>query len=189
MDSKKNLIKELEQHSGIIFDFDGTLYKLRVNWDGLKKEMERVMLTEFNDGVEFSPMSLVLHALREQSHLGYQRMIQLCEQYEREGFEKGYPNKSLIDFIKRYKGKKMAIFTMNTMATIQFFLNTYNIADAIDTVISKEVMMKPKPQGDDLTGLINTWGLPKSRVIIIGNHASDKQSGELAGIHTKIIKI
>jgi phosphoglycolate phosphatase len=172
----------------LIFDLDGTIIDLNVDWDGLKKELRDFCLKNYNYQTTFTPLDEELISLKHR--LGpetYHRLIEIITRYELAGLRNGSLKKDIIDFIKGQTDKKMAIYSANTRKTIREVLNKNKLTDLFGCIMAKEDVLKPKPAFESLAKILQFYDLPPVKALFIGNDPKDKIAGDNAGIRTILV--
>lgn len=182
----KKMIDE-DNIQGLVFDFDGTLFTLEVDWPALKKELNNYLIMLHNITDTFSPISDSLFKYRALNHKLYKELLEIYHQYELTGYRKGKPNEQLISFMKHYQHKQLAIYSMNTQAIIDQFLKDYHLHELCNIIITQENSIAAKPTDEDLNKISDIWKLGKEEMIFIGNTQADADSGIVAGIKTILI--
>jgi FMN phosphatase YigB (HAD superfamily) len=185
MAQRSPVIDEIRNYKGVIFDLDETLVDLCVNWDELKNELSKYCKEKLGVDILFTPLDKQLLYCKDTYDQDlYNQLIKIITRFELE--EKNYRfNVPLIEYVPI--NQKSAIYSMNTMPTIQNIIKKY-LKYQPDIIISKETCIEPKPTDKDLLHIIQSWQLDKKDVVYIGNsHYNDAQSGNMAGIKTLII--
>ena len=172
----------------LIFDLDGTIIDLNVDWDGLKKELQGFCLKNYNYQTTFTPLDeeliLLKHRLGQET---YYRLIGIITRYELAGLRNGSINKEVFDFIKEHSDKKMAIYSANTRKTIREVLNKNKLGNLFDCIIAKEDVLKPKPASEGLEKILKFYDILPGKALFIGNDPKDKIAGENVGIRTILV--
>lgn len=175
------------QFKGIIFDFDETLYNLKIDWDALKKSLEESMTKQFNIKISFTPYIKALSDIKNKNTEAYNYAVNIIKNAEIQGLKEGKPNNLLLDFIYQENSKKFGIYSMNTTNTIIQFLEEYKLQNKFSEIATQQTCIEPKPSGKDLLHMMDSWRYNSNEVLYIGNSSYDKKSGEMAGIRTEII--
>lgn len=187
MENKKDLLKTLSRYQGIIYDFDGTLAIMDVNWGEMKKALTDFMFAEIWDHIEFTPLDEVLWSMR--SNFGevlFWKLLDIISDWELASHIT-VCSEDLINFIS-HNSKKQAVFTMNTHRAIMKFLrDIFPLRIPFDSIISKNNCEAPKPSDIDIHKIIHSWWMNKAHVAYIWNSHKDRVSWEMAGIDTFII--
>ncbi len=185
MDERENIIQKLNHYQGLIFDLDGTLAYLEVDWNKLKKDLTEYALINKNIVVEFTSLNKNLFELRKKyGEEFFGQLMNIIRAHETNSNLRLHI--SLVDYINSLMNKKYAIYSMNTAATIEKFLQM-GVINQPDIIISKDTCTEPKPSGKDLLKIVRAWHLEINRVAFVGNSNEDLRSGEMAGLKTFII--
>lgn len=175
------------QFKGVIFDFDGTLFNLDVDWEKLKKTLEVFTYKNYNLKLTFTPYIESINMLKKQNKKAYDEAIQIVEEHELIGLEKGIANTMLIDYIRNTKHKKLAAYTMNTTNIFDMFIDRHNLHNKFDFIATQQTCIAPKPSAEDLLHIVQKWRYNNTDVLYIGDSDYDRKSGKMAGIQTEII--
>lgn len=187
MDKQENIATKLAKFKGVIFDLDGTLVDLGIDWKLMKKELSLFCFQEKGIKIEFTPLNKKLFEVKEKTgEFFYLKILDIVAKFEIK--EKNYKlNQELLDYINySVNSQKIAIFSMNTKKCIDNFIKKH-LKKIPDVVISKESCIKPKPSRENLEEIMRRWHMNKTEIIYIGNSEADRLSGEMAGLKTYII--
>ncbi len=175
----------LMEREMVIFDLDGTLYDLPVDWAGLKEEFNEMIDDEFYvDGGYI--MSAYRYAdgrcdLKE-------RMLDLQARYELARIDQSQrvePGIACVEW-RLKRGLRCSIFSMNTERAVGRLIGGFNFHPVI--TIDKVKMPKPSPEG--LIRLIDMIGMKGDDVLFVGNTDNDAGSAAGAGIdHIDVAEI
>ncbi len=173
----------------VIFDLDGTLVDLQIDWEAMKNSMSRFIKEKTDEDVIFTPLDVKLMEMRDKyGDIVHNELLKIISRYELNAIDKYIINKELIDFINNAPPEQtIVIYSMNTRVCIDTVSKKY-LTRMPDIVISKESAIEPKPTHKDLTNLIQLLGIAKGQVVYVGNSEyHDGESGKNAGIKTIII--
>lgn len=188
MVKQRNIISKISKYKGAIFDLDGTLIDLGVDWPKLKQELAKYCFSKRGIDIEFTPLDQkILYIKKFFGERFYLGLLKIISDFEMR--ETNYKfNEELLNYINSTSQQKIAIYSMNTKKCVDNILKKYFQRKA-DIVVSKENCSGPKPSGKDILKIINKWGFKKDNVIFIGNSKNDLISGRKAGVATYIIEI
>lgn len=160
----------------IIFDFDGTLVDLNVDWKRLKQELK----TRFNFKL---PIYTGLSNLSPNSRI---KALELMSKYELENKNSYQYHELPIKFIKTNKKFKIALVSNNTKKTIHIILSELKLTECFSSIISLDDITygKPYPEGLELT--LKNLKTKNQESCFLGDKESDKIAGIKAGIFTII---
>ena len=186
MENTKDILKNLSGYKGVIYDFDGTIATIQVDWKELKSELQEYVLKETGDIYFFTPLDVELVRCRQTyGEEMYESLLKIIAFYE---WKNGLKNRNniLIEYIQSSK-QKQALFTMNTTQAIDWYIHEIFTINPFDVIITKNTCIAPKPSANDLQKIYQQWKLTKNDVVYIGNSDVDIESGRLAWIITYTI--
>ena len=150
----------------IIFDLDGTLVDLKVDWKSLKNKLGNTFQKEFQYLHE------EIGKLETQEK---EKAFQIIRKYELENLEKWKINTFFINWIIQNSDKKIVcVLSNNTKSTIEKFLFKTNLTSHISKYITLDDVNKAKPNDEGFNKIINHFDLELNEVILIGDSTSDE---------------
>lgn len=162
----------------IICDFDGTLVKLNVDWDAVKKHLNK----EFEVDA-FSDLDRGLRRLRMVDEVGFNRACNEIAEREIEGFV-GI-NKELLDKVREFE--RFAIFSSNTRRAVHEITRKRDFRGLSPFIVAKEDVKRGKPSHEGLNLILWWFDCPKEEAVFYGDSEDDRQAGASAGIQTVIL--
>lgn len=164
----------LMEREMVIFDLDGTLYDLPVDWAGLKGEFN-VMI----DDELYVEGGYIMSAYRYADGRGdlKGRMLDLQAGYELARIDESRrvePGIACAEW-RLKRGSRCSIFSMNTERAVDRLVGGCGFHPVV--TIDKVKMPKPSPEG--LIRLIDMIGMTADDVLFVGN--SDRDAGSAAG--------
>lgn len=186
MDKYKDLKVAMEHCKGVVFDLDGTLVNLNVDWRSLKDELSRITLEEKGERVTYTPLDQKVYEAKDKfGTTFFQRLLDTIAEFELR--EEWYViHQELVFLMRSLSGKKVGIYSMNTEKCVMNFIDKH-LKMRVDSCITKDTCQEPKPSEKDLRKIIKEWDMTEKDVVYIGNSESDRRSGEMTGIKTFII--
>lgn len=183
----EDIAEDLKNYELLVFDFDGTLVDLNINWDILKKSLQDFCFKEKNEKIDFTFLNRgLIEARKKFGGKFYNRLLEKCSRYEMDD-KKYVLNVNLINYLN-VNNKRTAIYSMNTRKCIDNFIKN-NLIKVPELIISRETSFEFKPSGKDLLNILKKFNLNSSKVAFIGNSEEDLLSGKAAGVKTFIISI
>ena len=146
----------------IIFDFDGTLFDLRVDWDRLRQYLKAS--TDRGLG----------HIIQEYVDNGEEEKLKLITNMEIDGVGGRSVDPVTIDTLRNLinKGTELAIFTRNSRSVVEVSLKGTSLDGKIK-IIGREDVRQQKPQPEGIDALTNLLGVQKSETILVGDTHHD----------------
>lgn len=178
----------------IIFDLDGTVVKLAADWMSLQKTLIDRYKEIYNEECSFSSMSACLSKIVEKNDIhNLEIFFNIIRQYELENIQKNEPIEETIFFINNKdlfgvkNNVKLAIFSLNTRATVIKSLKLAKLIDKFDFLVGREDVRKWKPDPEGLLKIKNQFKVQKEEMIYFGDLEKDVLTGKNAGIDVYLI--
>ncbi len=155
------------------FDLDGTLVKMRLNFQNIRKDL----------GI---PAGDTLEYIRSLPEEKSSKLLKMLEQKEREAAKSAEISegaRELLDLC-REKGIKIVVITRNSQEATQLTLDVSDLK--VDMILSRE-NATPKPSPDAIELVLNHYGIEPFQMIYIGDYIYDVQAGNAAGVKTILL--
>ncbi len=188
---KTNALPKID---AIVFDFDGTLAELHIDFAEMKHQIGALALS-YSKIIPREPFLPVLEWMswlearigeNNGNHAGEfrQRALALILEMEMEAARKG----ALFEFTRpvlgllHSMGVKTAIITRNCDAAVRLVFP--DIDDHCGAFFARDHVLKPKPDPAHLAHALTAVGAEFGTALIVGDHPIDIQTGKAAGIRT-----
>ncbi len=178
----------------IIFDLDGTIAKLAVDWGYLKRLLTKRYNDVYSEDCEFVHISACLDQVVKKGDEGeLERFFKLLEDYEIKSIKENKYIEESIFFINNLskfevpKEIKLAVLSLNTRKTIIESLKLAGIFEKIDFIIGREDVRKWKPNPEGLLLIKEHFNLNSEEMIYFGDQEKDIMTGNNAGIKAYFI--
>ncbi len=172
----------------VIFDFDGTIVDLKVDWKKLKEEIKQFLLKQGYDLPHEIRINEVLNRYKNER----EKILKKIKKAEMSAANKTHIENNVATILKRLhsKGLKMAIFSKNFEDTIKIVLKKSDIIDCFDIIVGRETLMdndlRGKPHPDGIFYIIKNVG-PSKNCIFVGNDTDDIKAAKKSGIYSLMI--
>ena len=163
----------------IIFDLDGTIVRLDIDWVKLKKELIQKFGPDFkyiDRGLEGANRKIQKEAYK------------IIETHELKNIVNLIPQEKIIEIVRSLRDKRLAIFSTNMKKTVNLTLERLNLKDFFPVIIAKEDVLKHKPHPEGLLRILELTGVNKERAVYVGDLEKDFEAGRRAGIETLSIE-
>lgn len=169
---------------GIIFDFDGTLFNLAVNWSSLKTELTQILSPL---GIHVSERGITNSIAAAPAHLKSQ-MKDLTLRYELQGVNAGQPIRGASEIVSwlKAKGLKTAIVSRNHHQTISAALERFQIPQP-DVILGQEDCEHQKPHPAPLLQAVNLMNLPVTTTLCVGDTSHDIDGASACGMPSVLL--
>ncbi|OGG06463.1 hypothetical protein A3E42_06030 [Candidatus Gottesmanbacteria bacterium RIFCSPHIGHO2_12_FULL_40_13] len=162
----------------VFFDFDGTIFTLKMDWLNLKNNI----ISEF--GLKISAESNFMNNIYDLKNDKKKSQILARITFEElKGVENGKPDHGSIDFINfcRKKKYKLGVVSRNSRKAILSGLGKMRLSEI--PVIGREDVRKLKPHPEGLIKMMSMLSVYRNECIYIGNDAvSDRRFAENAKV-------
>lgn len=177
MDTKR-YEERLKRAKLAVFDLDGTLFSLKVDWDGLKEEVFSLCKREGAD-IEMTTLREAYIWSASDPDLK-QKIVDIQEIYERINLEKAEQIPGGVAYLQWRTDRRLpsALFSSNTLSTARKLTGRFRL----DVVATIENITVPKPSPEGLIGIIDTVGVNRSDAVMVGNSQYDKGAAQAAGV-------
>lgn len=158
----------------IIFDFDGTLFNLDIDWDIVRQKLHSLGVERIDtiDSLEAAKQQAALSILGEAEMLGIKY-----------GGVAAHAKEVLETLSTHYK---LAIVSRNLRATLAAGLNKIGFEDNIVVVARDDVSaLKPDPQGFDEA--MKRMGVERAQSLIVGDTTHDVVAAKALGIPSIVV--
>jgi len=164
--------KIIDKKKVIIWDFDGTIVNLDIDWNNLKKDILDLCDAHNLDCKNETRLNNILTIL---SNCGLKKQaFQIIDHYESRAQYKVIEN--TLKIINSLNDKIHCIFSDNLRNTILRILKNIGISDSFKSIISKEDVVNYKPDSDGLKMILNRFDeINHSEVLYIGDSLKDEK--------------
>jgi len=173
-----------------IFDFDGTLIDLDIDWGRVQEEVLEYAEKAGADPGDTSKHLVTIANKVSDTPERKEAVNAIFRRHEQECVDKGaykiFPGvKETLEKL-REMGHKTAIASNNTEETLRQVSQKENLA--VDAVRGRDSQFLPKPYPDMLLSLMEEFGEARETTFFTGDNFWDTESGKAAGIRTFLIK-
>lgn len=171
----------------IIFDFDGTIVKLHVDWDKLRKALSDKYFADFEEEESFERISAGLKKIVKTNEPDLiQSYIRTIEDFERKNVKDCTFLEDTVYFIENFlqfgleADIKFAIFSLNFRSTIFSVLNQRDLLGNFQFIVGREDVVEWKPDPEGLFKILKKFEISSEQAIFIGDSEWDIEAGENA---------
>ncbi|MFX1338885.1 MAG: HAD family hydrolase [Promethearchaeota archaeon] len=178
----------------IVFDLDGTIVNLAVDWHYIKTKMSERYFKIYGERCEFKHISGCLdYVVAKNDERELKNFFNILEDYEMKNINDSKEIEETIFFINNLnlfgvpKETKLAIFSLNTRKLIIKSLELANLYNKFDFIIGREDIRKWKPNPDGLLKIKDYFGVNNKDMIYFGDLKKDIKTGKNAGVESYLI--
>ena len=168
---------------GIIFDLDGTLIKLPINYNVIQINLKEL----FNISEDLKPLIPTIIKMSKNDHEKTKSAFDLICKEEILASKNFKIMNDAIDILKFLKSKHLilCLVTMQCRNALEKILLKMNISDLFDSVISRD---ENYDRFEQIQKSLNNISIPPSEIIVVGDRIHDIESAQKAGC-VPILKI
>ena len=173
----------------VVFDFDGTIANLEVDWNSVKKELREHFVKKYSYESDFTPLYEELD--RVTSALGLQARrsaIRIIRRHEIQAARNPRSLPGMIELIKdlRSRGITLAILSSTSRRAVLRSIRELGILNSFKCVVALDDVTRCKPDPEGLNKITLRWGIDKSETLLIGDKPSDLEVGKKAGVRVAL---
>ena len=166
-----------KQYAGIVYDLDGTLLTLAVNWEAVADDVIQVYADAGIDAAGAGLWSL----LEDADDHGITADVEAAiSRHEREGARRSR-RCGLADELAE-QTVPVGVCSLNCEAACRIALETHGLADDVATVIGRDSVGTHKPDHEPLLATLEDLGVEPTNALFVGDSPRDKETAERAGV-------
>lgn len=168
----------------VIFDFDGTIAKLPIDWPGLKERLLRFLREH---GIERTSVTLWkdIGELKQQLPPAVVQEAYRCiEEYEHRAVSLMEVNKHTVAYLNNIIaiGGKIAICSNNMTSTVLMGLERLELRQSVALVVGLDSVRCLKPHPDGVLKILRELRVPARHALFIGDSNLDEYAALSAGV-------
>lgn len=169
------------EYSTYIFDLDGTLFTLPVDWASARRELAAVMGEEIGD----SPLFLKLNAVIASKPALKQRLFATIDSYELRASASARPMPGATELVYNlFETAKLGLVTMQGARVTHEILGRHKLADLFEVVITRE---DSTDRADQILMAANRLKAKTGDVLFTGDRINDVVAARRAGVDVVLV--
>ena len=170
-------ISDADEFDAVVYDLDGTLVDLAVDWDLVAREASEV----FRDaGVDASDVDLWAMLDLADEHGLRDAVESVIGGHERDG-ARDSTRLSLADGVADHTGA-VGVCSLNCEAAVRDALDLHSLADHVDAVVGRDSVATRKPDPEPLLETLRRLGVDPEEALFVGDSPGDEQTADAAGV-------
>ncbi|MCJ2531533.1 MAG: HAD-IA family hydrolase [Candidatus Thermoplasmatota archaeon] len=166
----------LRAYATVVFDLDGTLVRLRVDWGDAQADLGRITR---RFGKE-SAGRTIWEMLREATGEEASALDQALRTYEMEGGARAM-RLPIADVLSRLGEGAVGVVTLNCHACAEEALRSTGLSGFIGAIVARGDTTRLKPDPEPLLVCIQELGGEPGNAVFVGDRARDRETAEAAG--------
>ena len=174
---------------GVIFDFDGTIVELSIDFKKIKEKIlneakKRKLKIPRKNYPILELLEKIKKLNKEEGEEFYLIGHKILREEEIKACEKTNPKEGAVELLKRLKenGIKVGIITRNCKDVVYNVVNKFNIP--YDVILTRDDVEKVKPDPLHIKKILEKLNLKKKDVLIVGDHPFDVRCGKKLNLIT-----
>lgn len=175
----------------VVFDYDGTLAHLAVDWEALRAALHGVA-TQLGIDCSFRPLWDGMATVRDR--YGADEVAQLftvMARYEHAGMILQEARTEIVRWVEGILGARgqgmatlprLAVFSMNLHATVDEGLRALGIRSAFSWLIGADDVNRWKPDSEGLDTIMNLAGTGPRQSLFVGDSPRDAEAASACGV-------
>lgn len=166
----------MAEYDAVIYDLDGTLVRLDVDWDDVRERCRAVLHARDVDTGDAD-----IWELRElaEEHNALDRLDDVIAEFEREG---AYSCERLALTRELPREVPVGVVSLNAEAAVRIALELYGLDRHVDVVVGRDTVETVKPDPEPLLYSADRLGVPPGRTLFVGDSESDAVAARRAGM-------
>ncbi|USZ72558.1 HAD family hydrolase [Natronosalvus halobius] len=167
-----------DAYDAIVYDLDGTLVDLPVDWDAVTSDVLDVYRAADVD----PPTSSLWSLLASAPDVGLAAEVEATiAGHEREGARRSTRLAHADDLERRAEHVPVGVCSLNCEAACRIALEEHALASAVDAVVGRDTVETRKPHPGPLLAVIDGLESVPSRTLFIGDSPRDEETAKRAG--------
>lgn len=169
-------------YEALVYDLDGTLVRLDVDWGAVAEEVAAVLRAR---GLETEGSLWDLLQRAEEAGERHRRAVEeVIAEHEREG-ARSADRLPLADELPT--GVPTGVCSLNCEAACRIALELHGLDGHVDAVVGRDTVGAHKPDPEPLLATVEALGAAPQRVLFIGDSDSDRATAERAGVDFQFV--
>ena len=165
------------EYDAVVYDLDGTLVRLRVDWGQVALDVAGVLSEAAitADGMDLWGM---IDVAEEEGLIA--SVEEAIAPYERAGARASYPVTG-ADHLAELE-LPAAVCSLNCEDACRIALTEHELTDRVEAVIGRDSLSTRKPDPEPLLTAIEALPAPPERTVFVGDSETDEITAERAGV-------
>ena len=175
--------RSLDSFDAVVYDLDGTLVRLDVDWDAVARDAVGVF-----DGHDVDAAGTDLWS-----------MLDLADEYDiRDDIEaviaghertgaRTSARLTLADRLLTHE-TPVGVCSLNSEGSVVIALETHGLTDAVDAVVGRDTVATRKPDPEPLLETLRRLAVDPGRAVFVGDSPRDRLTAERAGVAYRAVE-
>jgi len=170
-------------YAGVVYDLDGTLVRLAVDWAAVATDVIEVYESV---GVDATGADLWGLLERADDHGIAEAVEATISRHERAGARESH-RLALADEL-RDQSVPVGVCSLNCERACRIALETHGVAEAVETVVGRDTVESHKPAPEPLLAAVSGLNVEPSETLFVGDSPRDRTTAERAGTDFRFVE-
>lgn len=172
---------KVAEYRSYVFDLDGTLFTIPVDWASVRKELAGVMGEEVGESPLFPKIDSVIA-----SRPGLRtRIFSVLDSYELRASKSATPTPGATELVySLFESAKLALVTMQGRRVVDEIFGRHKLADLFESMVTRE---DSTDRADQLLMAANRLGARPRDMLFTGDRINDVVAAKRAGVDVVLV--
>ncbi|MFB6084314.1 MAG: HAD family hydrolase [Halorientalis sp.] len=165
----------IAEYDAVVYDLDGTLVHLNVDWEEVRREVAGILRAR---GVDVDGADLWA-MLELADAAGYRRLVdETIAEFEREGARaaRRLPPARTVP-----TDRPVGVCSLNSESACRIALETYGLDGSVDVIVGRDTVAAEKPDPEPLLTVVEGLGVTPESTLFVGDSERDEETARRAG--------
>lgn len=167
----------MDLFDGVVFDLDGTIVDLQVEWPGVHAQLEELLEPYLDARLDSYSRSDVFGIARE--HDKYGELDEIVKEAEVEG-ARSARSRDALELLDELDCP-IGICTANAERAATTALEKFDVLHHIDAIIARDTIPEDKPHAQTLLTCVSDLALAPGNTLYVGDEGGDEELGMAVG--------
>ncbi|MBT3394995.1 HAD family hydrolase [archaeon] len=157
----------------VIFDFDGVIGKLNIDWIKSRKTAKELLKKNYNFMIEEDlRLDQIEYLVNEKFGEDILKdILKIREQFEEQGIHNSDINKDVVQLITDLNkiGTTLTVCSNNLSITIETFLRLFKLEKFFKCIVGVDNAIAPKPSIKGCEQILHKYPIDKKQILFIGD--------------------
>lgn len=164
----------MDEYDGFVFDLDGTLVRLTVDWEAVASDVRTALLDR---GI--TPPERLWDMLKTaEAHEERDVVESIIESHEQEGARQS----ERLPAADALPNRPISVCSLNAESACRIALAEHDLDHQVISVVGRDTVATEKPDPKPLLTAIEALGVHPSNTVFIGDGTRDEKTAERAGV-------
>ena len=174
---------DLDSFDGVVYDLDGTLVRLVVDWDAVARDAVDRFAEHGVDATGHDLWGMLDLADERDLRTEIEAVI---AGHERVGARDSH-RLPLADRLLTHE-VPVGVCSLNCEESAYIALETHDLARAVDAVVGRDTVATRKPDPEPLLATLRGLGVDPDRAVFVGDSPRDRTTAERAGVAYRAVE-